>query len=103
PTRVEALARLGAGGHLLQVLDPAEEVLPYAGRLRFQGLEGEGEVETGRAEDLRGGYQERLAARRDGLAELARAWGWSFATHRTDRPAAPCLLALAQAVGGELP
>lgn len=101
--RVEALARLGASGHLLQVLDPAEETLPYAGRLRFLGLEGEGELETGRAEDLRAAYLERLAAQKDGLAALARALGWSFASHRTDRPPAPCLLALAQSVGGLAP
>lgn len=98
--RIEALARLGTSGHLLQVLDPAEESLPYAGRLRFLGLEGEGELETGRAEDLRQAYLERLAARRDELTALARRLGWSFATHRTDRPPAPCLLALAQTVGG---
>ncbi|WP_096702481.1 DUF58 domain-containing protein [Magnetospirillum sp. 15-1] len=101
--RMEALAGLGAGGHLLQVLDPAEETLPYAGRLRFQGLEGEGELETGRAEDLRDDYRRRLTAQRDGLAAMARGLGWSFATHRTDRPAAACLLALAQKVGGQAP
>jgi uncharacterized protein (DUF58 family) len=101
--RIETLARHGATGHLLQVLDPAEEDLPFAGRLRFQGLEGEGQVETGRAEDLRAPYQERLTAHRDGLAAMARARGWSFATHRTDRAPAPCLLALAQKVGGVAP
>lgn len=102
-SRLETLARTGAGGHLLQILDPAEESLPYAGRLRFLGLEGEGELETGRAEDLRQEYQRRLSGQRDGLAALARALGWSFATHRTDRPPAPCLLALAQSVGGSAP
>ena len=102
-SRLTALAQSGAGGHLLQVLDPAEETLPYAGRLRFQGLEGEGDLETGRAEDLRQDYVRRLAAHRDGLAAMARALGWSFATHRTDSAPAPCLLALAQKVGGLAP
>jgi uncharacterized protein (DUF58 family) len=101
--RMEILARHGATGHLLQVLDPAEEDLPYTGRLRFLGLEDEGLVETGSAEDLRLAYQERLAAHRDGLAATARKLGWSFATHRTDRAPAPCLLALAQKVGGMAP
>ena len=40
-----------------------------------------------------------------GLAALARAVGWNFATHRTDRPPAPALLALYAALspagGGE--
>lgn len=99
--RIGGLARLGATGHLLHVLDPAEEELPYEGRLRFAGLEGEGELETGRAEDLRDAYRRRLAERRDQLAALARAHGWSLTAHRTDRPPARCLLALAQKVGGE--
>jgi uncharacterized protein (DUF58 family) len=99
--RIGSLARLGAAGHLLHILDPAEEELPYEGRLRFAGLEGEGELETGRAEDLRAAYRERLAGHRDRLAALARAHGWSLTAHRTDRPPAPCLLALAQRVGGE--
>lgn len=99
--RLAALARLGVSGHLLHVLDPAEEELPYEGRLRFVGLEGEGELETGRAEDLRDGYRRRLAERRDRLAALARTHGWSLTAHRTDRPPAPCLLALARKVGGE--
>lgn len=101
--QVETLAGLGAHGHLLQVLDPAEETLPYAGRLRFHGLEGEGELETGRAEDLRDAYVRRLAEQRDGLAAIVRRHGWSLITHRTDLAPAPCLLALAQRVGGDGP
>ena len=98
PEEIAALlGRLSAGGatgHLLQVLDPAEESLPYDGRIRFEGLEGEGEMLAGRAQDLRGAYAERLADHRAALAALARARGWSFATHRTDQPPQPALLGL---------
>lgn len=96
--RLGALARRGLRGHLLQVLDPAEETLPYTGRVRFVGPEGEGEVLAGRAEDLREGYRIALARHRDGLAELARIKGWSFATHRTDHGPETALLALYQAL-----
>ena len=99
----DRLARLGGRGHLLQVLDPAEESLPYDGRVRFLGMEGEGEMLARRAEDLRPAYVKRLAAHRDGLAALARSAGWSFATHRTDQPPQHALLALhAQLAGGRL-
>ena len=89
-----ALAAAGVLGHLVQVLDPAEESLPYEGRVRFLGLEGEGELLARRAEDLRAPYVQRLADHRDGLAALARSVGWSFATHRTDQPPQHALLAL---------
>lgn len=91
---IGGLASAGARGHLVQVLDPAEESLPYDGRVRFQGLEDEGELLVRRAQDLRAAYNEALAAHRDGLAGLARSVGWSFATHRTDLPPQHALLAL---------
>ena len=92
--RVRALSAAGIAGHLVQVLDPAEETLPFAGRVRFAGLEGEGETLVRRAEDLREAYAGRLAAHRDGLGAIARAAGWSFAAHHTDQPPEAALLAL---------
>lgn len=92
--QVSALATQGNGGHLLQVLDPAEETLPYAGRVRFVDAEDETEVLAHRAEDWRDDYAHRLAQHRDALAAIAAAHGWSFATHRTDHPPQMALLAL---------
>ena len=81
-------------GHLLQILDPAEETLPYDGRVRFDGLEHEPSTLISRVETIRDQYQEKLAAQRDGLASIAKLYGWSFATHRTDHPPHLALLAL---------
>lgn len=92
--RVRALSAAGIAGHLVQVLDPAEETLPFAGRVRFAGLEGEGETLVRRAEDLREAYAGRLAAHREGLGAIARAAGWTFSTHHTDQPPEAALLAL---------
>ncbi len=92
--QLRALGAAGAVGHLVQILDPAEESLPYDGRVRFTGLEGEGDMIVRRAEDVRAGYRERLAAHRDALATAARAFGWSFAIHHTDHPPEAALLAL---------
>ncbi len=91
---LRALAAEGGGGHLVQVLDPAEESLPYDGRIRFAGLEDEGEMLVRRAEDVRAAYVHQLAAHRDGLAALARSLGWSFTIHHTDQPPQAALLAL---------
>lgn len=85
-------------GQMLQVMDPAEEALPYAGRIRFDGLEGEAPLLVPRVETIRPLYAERLAAHRAGLATMARAAGWGFSTHRTDHPPHAALLALWQAL-----
>ena len=95
------LAGRGVRGHLLQVLDPAEEILPFDGRVEFAGMEGEDNLLVPRVESIRQAYQERLSAHRAGLADLARAAGWSFATHRTDRAPQTALLALWGALSQE--
>jgi uncharacterized protein (DUF58 family) len=87
-------ADVGLKGHLLQILDPAEESLPFAGRVRFEGLEDESPLLISRVESIRTGYAERLRHHRDGLAALTRGVGWSFATHRTDQPPQHALLGL---------
>ncbi|HYL31872.1 MAG TPA: DUF58 domain-containing protein [Stellaceae bacterium] len=87
-------ADAGLKGHLLQVLDPAEESLPFAGRVRFEGLEDENPLLVSRVEAIRTGYAERLRRHRDGLAALTRGAGWTFATHRTDHPPQHALLGL---------
>ncbi|HUC68656.1 MAG TPA: DUF58 domain-containing protein [Stellaceae bacterium] len=91
---VGRFAAAGLRGHLLQVLDPAEETLPFAGRVRFEGLEQEASLVISRVETVREEYMQKLARHREGLAAIARATGWSFATHRTDRPPHTALLAL---------
>jgi uncharacterized protein (DUF58 family) len=88
----------GLRGHMLQILDPAEETLPFDGRVRFEGIESDDSVLISRVETVRDEYVERLAAHRDGLAAIARPAGWSFATHRTDRPPHAALLALYMAL-----
>ncbi len=95
---IEALVRhyVGSGvkGHVLQIVDPAEETLPFTGRTRFEGLEGEGDMLIGRPESLREDYIARFQAHRAGLAHIMRSAGWSFAVHHTDQPAQAALLSL---------
>jgi uncharacterized protein (DUF58 family) len=93
---IERFAARDIRGHLLQVLDPAEVAMPFLGRVRFRGLEREGEILMSRVETVREAYLDKLAAHQDQLRELARHAGWSFSTHTTDAPGAPALLALYQ-------
>ena len=93
-TAVRRYAEIGVKGYLLQVLDLAEESLPYDGRVRFEGLEGEEPWLLSRVEAVRGDYLTRLNAQREGLRAIARSAGWIFATHRTDQPPQSALLAL---------
>jgi uncharacterized protein (DUF58 family) len=97
---VNAYAAKGVEGHLLQILDPAEEDLPFTGRVRFEGMQSEGSLTVGRAEGLRGAYHRRIQQHQDGLRALCRGIGWSFANHRTDRPPQLALLALHQLLSG---
>jgi uncharacterized protein (DUF58 family) len=91
---VTRFAAAGIKGHMLQIADPAEEDLPFAGRVRFEGVEERGEITIGRVEGIRAEYGERFRRHRDGLAEIARAIGWTFGFHRSDRPPHIALLAL---------
>jgi uncharacterized protein (DUF58 family) len=96
--KIAAWAGAGVRGHIVHLLDPAEEALPYAGRTHFFGLEGEGDMLAPHAESLRDAYKAKLAAHRAALADAARRWGWGFTTHHTDTPPEPTLLALHQAL-----
>lgn len=93
-TTVAQFAGAGLKGHLLQTVDPAEEELPFAGRVRFEGVEQREELVISRVETVREDYRRRFQRHRDGLAAIARAVGWTIGFHRTDRPPHLALLAL---------
>ena len=98
---IMGFAGAGVNGHLLQVLDPAEEDLPFRGRTRFEGMERDGDVIVGRAESLQEEFQEYMSVRRERLIRIARRIGWSAAVHRTDLPPQTALLALYRAISAE--
>jgi uncharacterized protein (DUF58 family) len=90
--RLTHLADGGVMGHIVQVMDPAEETLPYQGRTEFLGMEGNDRWLADRVETLRPQYIARIKAHRAGLEALAAKLGWSFLVHHTDRsPAEPIL------------
>jgi len=87
-----AAADRGVKGVLLQVLDPAEETFPYAGRTLFESMAGGLRHETKKADSLRGRYLSRLSDRQAQVAALARRAGWLFGRHVTGAPALGALL-----------
>jgi uncharacterized protein (DUF58 family) len=94
------LAEAGLKGHLVQIADPAEETLPYDGRVEFLGLDRSASYLSQRTEKLRSAYVAAYNAHRDALRALAQSLGFSFIVHRTSEAPTPCLMALHARVSG---
>ncbi len=92
--RIGALAQRGARGHLVMIVDPAEETFPFTGHNEFQGPEDGSSLRVGDAAGFAPAYRIRMAAHRAEVRAVALAYGWTCITHRTDRPASEILLAL---------
>lgn len=98
---IEQLAADGASGHLIEIVDPAEETLPYEGRTEFLSPDGGQRWVADRVQTLRDQYKERLAAHRAELVEMTRRLGWSFLVHHTDRSPSEPLLSLIMRMHGD--
>lgn len=96
---IAQLSATGAPGHLVQVVDPAEEVFPYSGRVEFVEPETGESITAGRAETWRADYEARIARHRADIKADTDRLHWSFTIHHTDRPAADILLALHARMG----
>jgi len=96
---ITQLSGNGARGHVVQIVDPAEETFPYWGRVEFVEPEGGGRITAGRAETWRTDYAERVRRHRADIRSETDRLGWSFAIHRTDRPANELLLSLHVRIG----
>lgn len=96
---VRSLAAQGVSGHVVQIVDPAEEALPYAGRVEFRGMEGPLKFLAGKTETIRDGYIEKFKAQREIVRSLAHRLQWSFTVHHTDKSPAQLLMALHGLIG----
>ena len=93
------LSGSGAHGHVVQIVDPAEETFPYWGRIEFVDPEGSGRITAGRAETWRADYAARVAVHRSEIRSETDRLGFSFTIHRTDYPPSELLLALHARIG----
>ena len=89
----------GAHGHVVQIVDPAEETFPYWGRIEFIEPEGGERITAGRAETWRANYTALVARHRAEIRSETDRLGFSFTVHRTDRSASELLLALHARIG----
>lgn len=101
--RLQNFKAAGVSGALVQVYDPVEEEFPYSGRTEFT-IPGshEAPVLFGRAQAIAPEYRARFEQNTQDMAQLARALGWTFIRHRSDRTAAPALLAIYQSIAGDV-
>jgi uncharacterized protein (DUF58 family) len=95
-----ALAAAGLKVHMVQIVDPAEETLPYDGRVEFLGLDRPLSYLSQRTENLRDAYVKAYTAHRNNLRQLAQSLGFSFIVHRTSETLPPCLMALHARISG---
>jgi uncharacterized protein (DUF58 family) len=99
---IAQLSANGAAGHIVQIVDPAEETFPYSGRIEFIEPEGAGAITAGRAETWRAEYELRVNQHRGAIRAETDRLGWSFTVHRTDRVASELLLRLHARMGAGL-
>ena len=99
-TALRRLAQAGAGGYLVHIVDPAEEDFPYEGRTRFEAPGDDLRETLGRAELVAPAYRARFKAHAQTVALLAGKLGWSYLSHRTDRPPQTALIALYAEMSG---
>jgi uncharacterized protein (DUF58 family) len=95
------LADAGVTGHLVHVVDPAEEDFPFRGRTRFEAMSRADSEIFGRAESVQSAYRSRFRAHGEAIRALARRLGWSYLAHRTDKRPELALVALYADIGGE--
>jgi uncharacterized protein (DUF58 family) len=98
--QMRRLARAGLTGHLLRLVDPAEEDFPFAGRTLFESAKGKDPLLFGRAENIGPAYRARFKAHGEKIATTAAQLGWTATVHRTDRAPLAALVAMHAAIGG---
>jgi len=92
--KITKIARFGIRGHLVQIIDPAEQSFPYGGRVEFDDPETGLRVTTGNAQNISVEYKNLFNARIQKLRSQTIKLGWSHSVHQTDSLASQALVAL---------
>ena len=77
-------AQKKATGHLLQVLDNAEILFPYLGRINFTDLETKEEIIIENTKNIKEEYQKKFNKNREELKYLTKKYGWTLTYHQTN-------------------
>ena len=84
---LSALTQQSPHGLFIQILDPAEMTLPYAGRVKFEGMKDALHETIDHVETVRLEYQTRIDAHVTALRDLCHRKGWHYVLHDTSAPA----------------
>jgi uncharacterized protein (DUF58 family) len=80
------LAARAGSAILIQICDPAELSLPFAGRVIFESAGAAERHHIFHVESVREAYQQRLSDHLDAVQALCRKAGWHWLLHTTDTP-----------------
>lgn len=85
-TAFAPLAARAGTGIVVQVLDPAELSLPFAGRVIFEESAGTEKHHIFHVESIRAAYRNRIDSHLAAVKGLCRKYGWHWVLHTTDKP-----------------
>jgi uncharacterized protein (DUF58 family) len=89
---LRAIGANGVRGHVVMIVDPAEETFPFSGQAELHDPEGDLRLDVGDAAAWGRDYKVRIAAHRAAVADTCRSLGWSFAIHNTDNSSSQAAL-----------
>ncbi len=87
-------AEQGVQGVVVRVIDPAEEALPYDGRVLFEDMELDGDVLLEQVNDARQAYSEQWQWHGARLADIIRQANWASVVHHTNHSPEEALMHL---------
>ena len=82
------------GGTIMHIIDPAEESLPYHGRVEFKDMKQSQKIIIENADNIRARYAIAFRDHKARLAETLRQLNWGYLEHHTDKPSRQALLHL---------
>lgn len=91
---IKQLSQRRIRGHLVQIVDPAEEHFPYSGRVEFTDPENGNKITSGSAAMLSEDYKSLFHAHTQNITNMAKQLGWMHTLHHTDRLASEALVSL---------
>jgi uncharacterized protein (DUF58 family) len=93
---IKRYAGFNLKGGLIHILDPAEEDLPFEGRIEMLGQEDEMPLLLPNAGALREAYRARMAEHKARLLQYAQSAGWFYVRHATSAPPEAALMQVYQ-------
>ena len=91
---IKEIAQGNSNGHLVQILDPSEQDLPFKGRIVFDNPENELSTMIGKVESIRNIYKKRIKKHYEGLKSIASLNGWTLTQHVTDNSPESALISI---------